>query len=134
MYSNTKEGEIFMARLIGTVSRGVRAPIIKVGDDIASIVADSVIAAAKSENARLEKLLEEWIAWGDDPEEWDCLPTESGSYYLTGDVTVTVDLSDAQVGTFTQAATITLSSKFPDVGVMGTYSVSVTVKEADDKK
>lgn len=52
----------------------------------------------------------------------------------TGDVTVTVDLSDAQVGTFTQAATITLSSKFPDVGVMGTYSVSVTVKEADDKK
>ena len=50
-----------------------------------------------------------------------------------GDVTVTVDLSDAQVGTFTQAATITLSSKFPDVGVMGTYSVSVTVKEAEDK-
>ena len=49
------------------------------------------------------------------------------------DLTVTVDLSDAQVGTFTQAATITLSSKFPDVGVMGTYSVSVTVKEAEDK-
>ena len=42
-----------MARLIGTVSRGVRAPIIKVGDDIASIVADSVIAAAKSENLEI---------------------------------------------------------------------------------
>ena len=42
-----------MARLIGTVSRGVRAPIIKVGDDIATIVADSVIAAAKSENLEI---------------------------------------------------------------------------------
>ena len=42
-----------MERLIGTVSRGVRAPIIKAGDDIASIVADSVIAAAKSENLEI---------------------------------------------------------------------------------
>ena len=42
-----------MARLIGTVSRGVRAPIIKVGDDIATIVADSVIEAAKSENLEI---------------------------------------------------------------------------------
>ena len=43
-----------MARLIGTVSRGVRAPIIKVGDDIASIVADSVIEAAYTkEHGRL---------------------------------------------------------------------------------
>lgn len=47
------------------------------------------------------------------------------------DLTVTVDLSNAQVGTFTQGATITISSRFPDVGTMGTYSVSVTVKEAD---
>ncbi len=37
-------------RLIGTVSRGVRAPIIRSGDDIAAIVADSVLAAAASEN------------------------------------------------------------------------------------
>lgn len=37
-------------RFIGTVSRGVRAPIIRSGDDIAAIVADSVLAAAKSEN------------------------------------------------------------------------------------
>ncbi len=37
-------------RLIGTVSRGVRAPIIRQGDDIATIVAESVLDAAKSEN------------------------------------------------------------------------------------
>ncbi|MBR5859377.1 MAG: coenzyme F420-0:L-glutamate ligase [Clostridia bacterium] len=37
-------------RLIGTVSRGVRAPIIRQGDDIAAIVAESVYAAGKSEN------------------------------------------------------------------------------------
>ncbi len=42
-----------MERLIGTVSRGVRAPIIRPGDDIAAIVADSVIAAAKSENLEI---------------------------------------------------------------------------------
>ena len=39
-----------MERLIGTVSRGVRAPIIRAGDDIASIVAESVLKAAQSEN------------------------------------------------------------------------------------
>ena len=39
-----------MERLIGTVSRGVRAPIIRNGDDIAAIVVDSVLAAAESEN------------------------------------------------------------------------------------
>ena len=40
-------------RLIGTVSRGVRAPIIRSGDDIAKIVADSVLDAAKSENLEI---------------------------------------------------------------------------------
>ncbi len=40
-------------RLIGTVSRGVRAPIIRQGDDIAEIVAESVIAAANSENIEM---------------------------------------------------------------------------------
>lgn len=39
-----------MDRLIGTVSRGVRAPIIRAGDDIAQIVTDSVLKAAESEN------------------------------------------------------------------------------------
>ncbi len=38
-----------MERLIGTVSRGVRTPIIREGDNIVNIVADSVIAAAQSE-------------------------------------------------------------------------------------
>ncbi|MBO4452415.1 MAG: coenzyme F420-0:L-glutamate ligase [Clostridia bacterium] len=37
-------------RLIGTVSRGVRAPIIRKGDDIADIVVSSVIKASESEN------------------------------------------------------------------------------------
>ena len=42
--------EVYMKeRLIGTVSRGVRAPIIRSGDDIAEIVVDSVLAAAQSE-------------------------------------------------------------------------------------
>ena len=36
-------------RLVGTISRGVRAPIIREGDDIAKIVVDSVLACAKSE-------------------------------------------------------------------------------------
>ena len=40
-------------RLIGTVSRGVRAPIIREGDDIAKIVATSVLEAAKSENLEI---------------------------------------------------------------------------------
>ena len=42
-----------MERLVGTVSRGVRAPIIRQGDDIAAIVVDSVLAAAKSEGFEL---------------------------------------------------------------------------------
>ena len=42
-----------MERLIGTVSRGVRAPIIREGDDIAKIVAESVLNAAKSENIEI---------------------------------------------------------------------------------
>ncbi len=41
-----------MSRLYGTVSRGVRAPIIREGDDIAKIVTESVLDAAKSENVQ----------------------------------------------------------------------------------
>lgn len=58
-------------------------------------------------------------------------PAEQMLGLRASDLTVTVDLSNAQVGTFTQGVTITISSRFPDVGTMGTYSVSVTVKEAD---
>lgn len=39
-----------MSRMIGTVSRGVRAPIIKAGDDIVEIVTSSVLEAAREEN------------------------------------------------------------------------------------
>lgn len=35
-------------RLVGTISRGIRAPIIREGDDIAKIVVDSVMNASKS--------------------------------------------------------------------------------------
>ncbi|MBO4423647.1 MAG: coenzyme F420-0:L-glutamate ligase, partial [Clostridia bacterium] len=38
-----------MQRFVGTVSRGIRAPIIRQGDDIAKIVVDSVIAASEGE-------------------------------------------------------------------------------------
>ena len=40
-------------RLVGTVSRGIRCPIIRQGDDLAAIVADSVLAAAASEGFSL---------------------------------------------------------------------------------
>ena len=37
-----------MERLVGTVSRGVRAPIIREGDNLVQIVVDSVLAAGQS--------------------------------------------------------------------------------------
>lgn len=43
-----------MERLVGTVSRGIRAPIIREGDDIAQIVIDSVLAASKSAGFELQ--------------------------------------------------------------------------------
>ncbi len=42
-----------MSRLTGTVSRGIRCPIIKEGDDLVSIVKDSVIQAAESDGFSL---------------------------------------------------------------------------------
>lgn len=39
-----------MERKIGTVSRGVRCPIIRKGDDLAKIVTNSIIEAGESEN------------------------------------------------------------------------------------
>lgn len=38
-----------MERRVGTVSRGIRCPIIRQGDDLAKIVVDSVLEAAESE-------------------------------------------------------------------------------------
>ena len=40
-------------RLVGTVSRGIRCPIIRTGDDLASIVTESVLNAARSEGFSL---------------------------------------------------------------------------------
>lgn len=45
-----------MERLTGTVSRGVRAPIIRQGDDIAHIVAQSVLDASKAEGFSLRNM------------------------------------------------------------------------------
>ena len=42
-----------MERKVGTVSRGIRCPIIREGDNLAKIVADSVIEAAESEGFSL---------------------------------------------------------------------------------
>ena len=42
-----------MSRLYGTVSRGVRAPMIREGDDLAKIVTESILDAAKSENVQI---------------------------------------------------------------------------------
>lgn len=38
-----------MSRMVGTIARGIRTPIIKSGDDVVKIVADSVLEAAKEE-------------------------------------------------------------------------------------
>ena len=40
-------------RLVGTISRGIRCPIIRTGDDLATIVTDCVLAAAYSEGFQL---------------------------------------------------------------------------------
>ena len=40
-------------RRVGTVSRGIRCPIIREGDDLAAIVTDSVLEAAEAEGFEL---------------------------------------------------------------------------------
>ena len=42
-----------MSRMVGTVSRGIRAPIIREGDDLRKIVVDSVLEAASAEGFAL---------------------------------------------------------------------------------
>lgn len=42
-----------MSKCVGTISRGIKAPIIREGDDLASIVAESVLNAAKCDNIEL---------------------------------------------------------------------------------
>lgn len=43
-------------------------------------------------------------------------------------VTVTVDFTDAQIGTATMRTTVTLAEEFAQVGAVGTYPVSATLK------
>ena len=43
-----------MSRMVGTVSRGVRAPIIRSGDDLAQIVTESVLTAAREEGYEIK--------------------------------------------------------------------------------
>ena len=38
-----------MSRMVGTTSRGVRAPIIRANDDLVQIVTESVLEASRSE-------------------------------------------------------------------------------------
>ena len=42
-----------MARNVGTISRGIRCPIIREGDDLAKIVVDSVLEAGKTDDFQL---------------------------------------------------------------------------------
>lgn len=42
-------------RTVGTVARGIRAPIIRPGDDLVQIVADSVLSAVENENIKLKE-------------------------------------------------------------------------------
>ena len=57
MYNNkrSKEG-YFMERRVGTISRGIRCPIIREGDDLVKITVESVLLAAESENLTLIQL------------------------------------------------------------------------------
>ena len=53
MIHNIMERGNLMERKVGTVSRGIRCPIIREGDDLAKIVVDSVLEAAESEGFSL---------------------------------------------------------------------------------
>ena len=50
MYFRQKsKGDFLMSRMVGTISRGIRAPIIRQGDDLVKIVADSILDASKED-------------------------------------------------------------------------------------
>lgn len=50
------------------------------------------------------------------------------------DLTVTVDFAGAQIGTATMSAEVTLSEEFKDVGAVGTYQVSATLQDPNEKE
>ena len=49
---------------------------------------------------------------------------------VTADIIVTVDFSDAQLGSYTIKPNIIMSNAYSNVGAIGNYSVSVTVRSA----
>ena len=55
--SPDRRNEVIMERKVGTVSRGIRGPIIREGDDLAKIVVRSVLEAAESEGYALRDYL-----------------------------------------------------------------------------
>ena len=48
-YEARTRSDSIMSRMVGTVSRGVRAPIIRNGDDIVEIVTSSVLMASEED-------------------------------------------------------------------------------------
>ena len=56
-------------------------------------------------------------------------PTGEVVNLTDGDISVTVDLSGAEADTSTFKATVLFDGEFPSVGALGTYTVSVTVRE-----
>lgn len=54
MKSDSHEGAIDVERVVGTVVRGLRCPIINEGDNIEQIVVDSVLEASRVENITLQ--------------------------------------------------------------------------------
>ena len=44
-----------MSKTVGTISRGIRTPIIRGGDDLVEIIADSVLAAAEEEKFEIQE-------------------------------------------------------------------------------
>ena len=56
--------------------------------------------------------------------------TETSINAIKGeDLSVEVDLSEAQVGTASMTAKVIVAESFPGVGAVGTYQVSVTLRE-----
>ena len=51
---------------------------------------------------------------------------------VTADIIVTVDFTDAQLGSYTMKPNIALSSAYQSVGAIGNYSVSVTVRSTTE--
>ena len=64
-----------MERRVGTISRGIRCPIIREGDNLVKIVTDSVLEAAEGEGRYrvLWQRLVNTVEWNPDPgiDIWD---------------------------------------------------------------